>query len=93
MFSDLHEKHIPEIGSNGSNVNFTADFCESGGFGAGLSVLVGLKLALLSPVYFTSPNCTIKRGAHVGQVSRHDFYVSNPQFCETWAGLNSPDAS
>ena len=48
MFSDVHEKHIPEIGNNGSN--FTADFCESGAFGAGLSVLVGLKLALLNPV-------------------------------------------
>ena len=76
MFSDLHEKHIPEIGSNGSN--FTADFCESGAFGAELSVLVGLKLALLNPVYFASPNCTIKSGAHVSQASRHDFLCIQP---------------
>jgi len=33
MFSDLHEKHIPEICSNGSN--FTADFCEVGLLGLG----------------------------------------------------------
>jgi len=33
MFSDLHEKHIPEIGSNGSNL--TADFCEVGLLGLG----------------------------------------------------------
>jgi len=88
MFSDVYEKHIPEIGNNGSN--FTADFCESGAFGAGLSVLVGLKLALLNPVYFASPNFTIKSGAHVSRDMIS--YVSNPQFCKTGAGLDSPDA-
>ena len=78
MFSDLHESHIPAIGSNVSN--FTTDFCESGAFGARLSAPVGLKLALLNPVHFASPICTVKSGAHVSQASRHDFYVSNPQF-------------
>ena len=57
---------------------FTAEFCESGAFGAGLSVLVGLKLALLNPVYFASPNCTIKGGAHVSEASRHDFLCIQP---------------